>query len=345
MLQAVAALVIAFMPWLFLPLPLWIAVAVLGAGRSWVAPLASALPWIVFGALYGELFLPRAGQAPGVVARGSAEAAAEGSTVRVMTFNITARPKPLDGVIAAIHDADPDVVLVQELSAAAMPAMAAGLGGSYPHLRLRPEIGWAGTGLWSRHPIVGEEPWAGSHRDAQWQHAVVSVRGQALHVVNLHLTTPTVLHRRVPVLDVPVIVGPASHWRFHEVSVLVPQLASLIRSGEPLIVAGDLNFTDQAGDYRRLRAAGLQDAHRRVGWGFGHTFPTGATQIRGIRGEWNIPLPLLRLDYLLSSPSVTPYATTVGRDSGGSDHYPVIGDFWMRAGNAGAGGAPPGASR
>jgi endonuclease/exonuclease/phosphatase (EEP) superfamily protein YafD len=331
-LQAMVALLITFMPWLFLPLPLWVALAVLAAGRGRVALpalLASALPWIVFGALYGELFLPRAGQVTGAVARGSAEAATAGPTVRVMTFNITARPRPMDGVVAAIRDADPDILLVQELSAWAGLELAAGLESSYAHVRLRPETGWAGTGLWSRYPVLLDEVWEGSHRNAQWQHAVISLRGQPLHVVNLHLTTPTVLHRRLPVIDVPVILGPAPHWRFVEVSVLAPRLEALVRSGEPVIVAGDLNFTDQTGDYRRLRAAGLQDAHRQAGWGFGHTFPTGATRIRGIRGEWNIPVPLLRLDYLLTSPGVRPHSTVVGPDSGGSDHYPVIGDFWV----------------
>ena len=50
------------------------------------------------------------------------------------------------------------------------------------------------------------------------------------------------------------------------------EIASLVQmatAGGPAILMGDLNLTDQNDNYALLSEAGLTDAFRAVGWGFG----------------------------------------------------------------------------
>jgi vancomycin resistance protein VanJ len=324
------ALVSEFTPLLFLPLPLWLATAAIARTRQ--ALLAAAAPWLIFAWLYGELFLPR----PAHLATSFATftgAPLDGVPVRVMTFNLLAQSRPAGGILAVIAQADPDVILVQELGASLAGAMHEALGVSYPYSRLRTG-GWGGTGIWSRFPIEAEEQWPGSERGAQWQHAVLDVAGRRLHVVNLHLSTPTTRWR--PRADGPLSLpalptGETTTGRTTEIATLVPRLRALAQGPQGLVVAGDLNLTDQTPEYRALRSAGLADAYRSAGWGFGHTFPVGR---RARLGPWRvtIPVPLLRLDYILYSPHLAVTRARVWPSSRGSDHLPVVADLLLPQG-------------
>jgi endonuclease/exonuclease/phosphatase (EEP) superfamily protein YafD len=91
-----------------------------------------------------------------------------------------------------------------------------------------------------------------------------------------------------------------------------------LAAGEPLILLGDLNVTEREPIYATL-AAGLRDAHREAGTGVGATW-------RPARGM-AAPLALLRIDYLFSSPNVTPLAVTTDCTPRGSDHCLVRGVF------------------
>ncbi|HEV2123650.1 MAG TPA: endonuclease/exonuclease/phosphatase family protein, partial [Chloroflexota bacterium] len=111
--------------------------------------------------------------------------------------------------------------------------------------------------------------------------------------------------------------------------VISPILHGLAQGRDPLIVAGDLNLTDQTPDYRRLRSLGLQDAYRVSGWGFGFTFPAIPTQhvMHSLR---HFP-PFLRIDYVLHSKQITPLRAEVLTSAPGSDHHPVIADVLLPA--------------
>ena len=87
---------------------------------------------------------------------------------------------------------------------------------------------------------------------------------------------------------------------------------------EPVIVAGDLNATDQSDIHRTLTAT-LTDAHEAAGWGLGHTFPAYGGSWRGI--------PILprqmRLDMILYSDDFVALEFATGSHHGESDHLPV----------------------
>jgi endonuclease/exonuclease/phosphatase (EEP) superfamily protein YafD len=307
------ALLNSFTPWLFLPIPLWL--ITLAVARNRWALFATALPWAMFLALYGELFVPR----PAHLAAwfGPPPPSAQ---VRVMTYNLLSRQRPADELLRVILDADPDVLLTQELIPGLAQPLERALAARYPYSRLHTEGGWGAQGIWSRYPIVEEEVWTGSQRGANWQHAVLSVDGRPVHVVSLHLTTPRIDTRQGDILPVAVPVGETAVARRQEVAWLTPRLRALAAGGDPVIVGGDFNLTDQTPEFRRLLDAGYANAYRQAGWGIDLTYPAV------VRARI-VFFPLIGIDHILVSAGVRARTATVWPEGGTSDHRPVVVDL------------------
>ncbi len=312
-----------FTPWFFLPLPLWL--LTLAVARKPAALFATALPWVMFTSLYGELFVPRPAQLSELTGRGRPGEA----RVRVMTFNILGSSRSAANLARVIEEANPDILMTQELVPSLAQQLNAALGDTYPHSRLRTTGLWEAQGIWSRYPILSEERWDGSQRGAHWQHAVLDVNGTRLHLVNLHLTTPRVNYRSSEALPLPVVFGEVSAARSLEVDWLVPRLRALAATADPVIVAGDLNLTDQTPEFRRLLAAGYANAHRQAGWGFGLSFPA-VPRVRVLRRSFLVRFPLIGIDHILLSSEVGARRAMVWPDGGGSDHRPVVADVVLR---------------
>jgi endonuclease/exonuclease/phosphatase (EEP) superfamily protein YafD len=312
------ALLNSFTPWLFLPLPLWL--VTLAIARTKPALFATALPWAMFLALYGELFVPR----PAHLAAWSGPEPPQASQLRVMTFNVLGTQRPADELLRVIQDADPDVLMTQELIPGLAQPLDRALSARYPYSKLRTDGLWGAQGIWSRYPIVEEQRWDGSQRGANWQHAVLNKDGRPVHVVNLHLTTPRIDVRRGDILPVAVPVGETAVARRQEVAWLVPRLRALSAGGDPVVVAGDLNLTDQTPEFRRLLAAGYANAYRQAGWGIGLTYPA-VVRARVVF------FPLIGIDHILVSPGATARTATVWPEGGTSDHRPVVVDLLLRS--------------
>jgi vancomycin resistance protein VanJ len=312
-----------FTPWYFLPLPLWLITLAIARRRS--ALFATALPWAMFLGLYGELFVPRPAH---VGAWLDPQPAAE-TRLRVMTFNVLAAQRPPEELARIVLEADPDVLLNQELIPGLAAALDAAAGDRYPYSRLRTQSGWGAQGIWSRYPILREERWDGSRRGAEWQHAVLDVNGRQVHLVNLHLSTPRINWRTPEALPVPVVVGEVSEARQLEVAWLVPRLRQLAEGPHPVIVAGDLNLTDQTPEFRRLLEAGYSDAYRQAGWGFGLTFPA-LPRARLMGRTYLVRFPLVGIDHVLVSSELQARQAQVWPESGRSDHLPVVVDLVIR---------------
>ena len=311
------ALLNSFTPWLFLPIPLWL--LTLAMARTRTALFASALPWAMFLALYGELFVPR----PAHLANWFGPQPPQASQLRVMTFNVLATQRSVDGLLRVILEANPDVLMTQELTAPLAQPLEQALASRYPYSRLRPDGLWEAQGIWSRYPIVEEERWDGSTRKANWQHAVLNVDGRPVHLVNLHLTTPRIDMRRGEILPVAVPVGETASARRQEVAWLAPRLRALAAGGDPVIVAGDFNLTDQTPEFRRLLGAGYANAYRQAGWGIDLTYPA-VVRARVVF------FPLIGIDHVLVSSAARARTATVWPDGGASDHRPVVVDLHLR---------------
>lgn len=223
---------------------------------------------------------------------------AAAKTLDVMTWNVLFSNQDVPGIVGLLRSAPARIVALQELT----PAMIAQIEHDavirerYPHQLLMPNGDGLGMGLLSVYPILGHgrlaEPavlWARFEPD-----------GAALTVVNAH----------------PILIEPRpTHFdatnRDHGIRAVRKLIAPMLARDERLLLVGDFNVTDREPAYRDL-TDGLQDAFRLSGSGIGTTWRLE---------QWKrLPVGLLRIDYLFSTPDIRPQHTTVDCTPRGSDH-------------------------
>lgn len=282
-----------FAHWMLLPAPLLLIFTLLA--RQHVRAGLAAVPALAFVWLFGGLLTP--GVAPMTACADAGDSCAQ---ITVLTFNSGSYNPDMDTFAATLRDADVDVVAIQELSAEFADAIQDSLGEEYPYRALY-GTGAGGAGLISRYPIREETLFRLELRGFPYQRAVIDVHGQEVAFYNVHPLAP-------------------SFWGGYRSRALVdmPPLAELIRAeGRPTILVGDFNTVDQSAAYDVLRDAGLNDAFRQAGFGYGLTFP-----VRGRHQGINIP-PLVRIDFIWSTDDFKTLDARVAPDLG-SDHMPVL---------------------
>lgn len=305
------ALLNTFVPFLFLPLAVLGPVAALFRWR-WVR-IGAALPALVFLGLYGSFFCP-AWPAP---------AGAGEIPLTVMTFNIWGESRGQETAQAIVAQGTPDVVAIQELGPEMEVVLREQIGELYPYSALRGARAHRGMGVLSRYPLVELD--AERLRDPAWEVQVVRIETAhgPLILYNIHPLSTNVL----VYIEEGKGIATRTEASFAARQALIDRLVEDI-AGQlyPVIVAGDLNVTDQSAAYRLL-ARHLVDVHRAAGWGFGHTFPAYGGRFRGVP----IPPRLMRIDILWVSAELIPLHCQVGREYGESDHLPVWAELgWKR---------------
>ncbi len=106
-----------------------------------------------------------------------------------------------------------------------------------------------------------------------------------------------------------------------EITRIHAQIDGLLQDGEPLLFGGDFNTTEREPAYQDL-VAGLQDTYRTGGNGPGSTW----SPLRLV----GLEIPLLRIDYLMTSPNLTTLSMTTDCTLRGSDHCIVRGQFEIK---------------
>jgi vancomycin resistance protein VanJ len=94
-----------------------------------------------------------------------------------------------------------------------------------------------------------------------------------------------------------------------------------LEQGDNLIMLGDFNVTEREPAYSDL-SAGLVDTHRAVGTGTGTTWRP--------KSLMSHPFALLRIDYIFTSPNLTPLSASADCTPRGSDHCIVQGTVEVR---------------
>lgn len=307
----VVALTQVFAPYLFLPLPALAPVLI-----AWRA----ALPRLLLLAcclVAGARFAPRPHPVPP-----SADPAA--AQVTVLTWNLYIGNRRPDEVRRFLTTGPAEIVALQEVNEETLAWLARDerLARLYPHRLLDPRPGTRPRQivLLSVYPIVAASP-----RDARsagpdaaplvWARLDLG-RGRRLVVATAHPVAPdTVLWT----CERPLCYAPT--LRDADLAGVRAAVTPFSGRGEPFLLAGDFNVTEREPAYRAL-TAGLQDAHARAGRWPGHTWRPHLLLDRA--------LPLLRIDYLLSSAAVTPLGTAVDCTPRGSDHCSLHGRFAVR---------------
>jgi vancomycin resistance protein VanJ len=236
-------------------------------------------------------------------------------TLTVMSWNVFAGGVALSDLHAAIETHDPDLVLLQELHWDIV-ADDSVLLARYPYQLLRPEETAHGLAILSRRPI--RESAVPYFKDSQLEirravWARIEVEGRLITVVNAHPLAPRTFTEDCGPLRC-YNTGP----RDAQISALRALLEELhFATGDPLLLGGDMNVTEREPAYFEL-AAGLRDAHRSVGRGFGASWRPSLL---------DLPAGLLRIDYLFSDAQLRPLTLTTDCTPRGSDHCLLVGRF------------------
>lgn len=236
---------------------------------------------------------------PRVLLRAEHPAPASNARLRVMSANVLMVNRDTEGISREILEANPDLLLVQELS----PTWEARFQRD-DFIRLLPNryaisrTDSFGIGIYSRAPLQVDE------RDLFGLPALraeVAIRDRTLTVLAVHTLPPRTRQY-------------AEHW-----NQMMQTVSDWVRAENgPLLLAGDLNATRDTLWYRRLLALGLRGAHEECGRGFATTWPNGL-----------FPFPPIRLDHFLVSNAVDVLAVREGQGQG-SDHRPIVGEFEVR---------------
>ncbi len=324
---ALLAIAVTLLPYLYL------------LAMGWAFVLWSALPDrrsvpLVLGALFvsgGALW------APGWPAR--VEVAA-GEPIRVMTWNVRrlwGAPDdggdPLACVVAAVQEAEPDLLALLEVSAVDVDALSEALGLDCVHTDYR-GVGverfgglaaCARGGRWALH--AGEpQPYRDSE---QWRYVFTEMNrgGRVVNLLAVHL------HAYYPDLSRSSVRSGVRDLAHGEPRALIgagrigeevvraqgAQTTALLdrvaRFRDPTLVVGDFNSVPDAALHTALRRE-LTDTWLRGGVGFGATAHLGG---------W---LPL-RIDYVYATDAFAVRGARVPA-AGCSDHRPVVADLVLR---------------
>jgi len=290
-------------PYLFAPLPLAVAAAVLTRRRElWIGAGIGAL---LFGLLWGPLLVPRGRRA------GDDE-----PTLTVMTYNALGYNTDVAAVIEVIERSGADIVLLQELNCPLAAALESELGHVYPYQILDPYDDVRGMGTVSKLPLfpTGESlplDWVGTPQVLN-----VTWAGKRVTLVNFHMWAIGLGPMRVIEMNA----------RAREAHALyLTNLAGVAANDGPVVVAGDANATPQSDTYKMLTWA-LEDAWVEAGSGWGHTYPGSSVHANAQPQFYGVPVPrwLFRIDYVFHSPDLEAVEASVAPSHGGSDHRAVL---------------------
>lgn len=274
--------------WLLLPAFLLIPIGL--ARRRWGTLALLLTCGAAFIVLFGGLFIP-------IFPDGDICDDQQFSTLRVMTYNISHGLASPGQVVEVMETSQAEVIAIQELPDGMVSTIREELEDLYPYQVFHGD-GFSGIGLISQHPIREEKPFQ-LEGPRPYLQAALEMEGKSVTVIVAHP---------------PVMIGPGG--RVAPGATDMQTLAEMAVGGGRMIIMGDFNFTDQNQDYHILTGAGLIDAHRAAGWGFGSTYPR-----RGWTGGFRFPL--VRIDHIFLAGEICPRRVWVGRD-GGSDHLPIL---------------------
>jgi endonuclease/exonuclease/phosphatase family metal-dependent hydrolase len=226
-----------------------------------------------------------------------------------MEWDVPGGPDAITGLAAV----DADVIVLQELTPdqAATIEAAAAVTERYPYQRLEPGSVRDGIGLLSRRPLTDVE----YAEDPASIRATLGGDGEPITIMTAHPHSPRIRTRGPGPIDVPVAYDVSARDR--RLAEIRTRLDAAIALGPPVIAVGDFNTAPTEAAYRDL-TAGLLDAHVERGQGPGWTWRPGFVG--------SLPMGLLRIDLILSTPDVVPVESGVVCRSVG-DHCQVLAGF------------------
>ncbi len=305
----------AIAPYLFLPL-LVLGPLVLLIPRL-PYQLAVLPPLIIFALLYGRLYVP-ARPVPSIE---------PDTSFSVLTFDVGDGHATPETAAVVLEAGLPDIVLLQSVSPDMADLLLAGVEDFYPYFVFDTNDAGGATGLAviSRFPIITLDSVLPQSPDLRVQLLQITVHGHTVWVYNTEArSVESVLQD-----DGDAPVAQRIKRGMESERSMAQRLTLDVRSRDgAVLLAGALSSPPSGPLPSALQQeTDLEDAHRIIGWGLGHTFPVPAAQISGV----SLPARLLRTDAIYYSHPLVPLRSRTIESHGGSDHLPVLACFgWSR---------------
>lgn len=271
-----------FLHWALLPA--FILLPIVLVLRAYVRSLLMLIHVMVFAVFFGSLWIPS----------GTPSVDPNAVTLKILTHNVENELADNQALIELITTTQPDIIAFQEFDEGKEAFFENALTDIYPHRILNGRF-VAGKALLSRYPIVDFELISYANR-RPYIRATLDVAGTPVTVLVAHLPRPDFGKS-----DEIYGNDPNADPEFESIVAEFPPIT-------PTIILGDFNVTDQADNYRMLADTGFIDTFRKVGQGFGSTYPAA--------------FPTVRIDYIWVSPHFTVMESNVLSETG-SDHRPL----------------------
>ncbi|QBG48384.1 hypothetical protein EGM51_13640 [Verrucomicrobia bacterium S94] len=215
--------------------------------------------------------------------------------IRAMLMNINALNGNTDEVLSAIHDAAPDILLLEEVTPKWDNELRT-LNEAYPHHIEQPRDDCFGIKLFSKFPLSRSEIKSISDRDVPTVLTTIHTPQGDISFIGTHPLPP---------------IGKAySESR----NLQLQALPNIVKSqSHPVLLIGDLNTSPWSPHFQRLeKESRLKNSMK--GFGFQPSWPA------------RTPFMKIPIDHVLHSDEIVIHNRMLGPDVG-SDHLPVIVDF------------------
>lgn len=248
----------------------------------------TAIPILTIAFTFAPLFLPRFQTPP----------PPDSFTLKIMSYNMHSI-KDVRGIAEVIRQEKPDILLIQEYSNRLFSPSFHGLDKLYPELYMEVASKDFRQATLSRYPIklISAELEKGRTQKMQIELPTGTIEVWNVHPIPPFLIPPEEFDAQMYALaeDIPKVEG-------------------------PLIVAGDMNATDQSEIYQKFNQY-LQDAYWETGWGFGFSYPASPYKFMEMPFHTG---PLWRIDHVFHSQHFSAISARTLTNAGGSDHLPVV---------------------
>lgn len=229
---------------------------------------------------------------------------------KIVSYNVCKSNWDFKALIDVIRQAQPDLLLLQELRPDYAQRLPERLSNLYADEQGKSYFMYdslLNQAVISRYPLAPLEP---ALSQGRVQKVKMETPQGLVEVWNVHANQPF-------------------FWQQHyqELTALAKAI-SLVE--EPLIVGGDFNTTDQSEIYR-LITAHLYNAHQQAGWGFGFTFPAPNADVYcNYDFQQSLIPPMVRIDHIFYSHHFYAHQAETLSDGGGSDHLPIMAELSWR---------------
>lgn len=223
---------------------------------------------------------------------GEDQPGASGQEITLLQANVLARNGQTGALMSQIDQVQPDIVVIQEMSADWLETMLQ-RADEYPYHVAEPRDGAFGIGMFSKIPLADERIVRAPPIDLPEVRAVLKTAGGDIYFASAHPMPP---------------IGKAGvEARNTQLQALGAALGAMTR---PTILMGDLNISMWAPTYRAFEeASNLRNA--RKGFGLVPTFPVF------------LPIAGIPIDHVLVSDEIAVLEFRQGERTG-SDHWPII---------------------